>query len=71
MFVGGTAFSIERQTGLQWAIAVVIGFLSIPIGAALRLVPDAPLEVAVGGMVAVLRRLIPWRRRREEFDLDV
>lgn len=40
MFVGGAAFSIERQTGTQWAIAILCGFGSIPVGILLRLIPD-------------------------------
>lgn len=40
MFVGGAAFSVERQTGVQWAIAVTCGFGSIPVGLLLRCIPD-------------------------------
>lgn len=40
MFVGGAAFSIERQTGVQWAIAICCGFGSIPVGMLLRCIPD-------------------------------
>lgn len=40
MFVGGAAFSIERQTGTQWAIAICCGFGSIPVGLFLRCIPD-------------------------------
>lgn len=42
MFVGGAAFSIVRQTGVQWAIAICFGFGSIPVGILLRLLPDLP-----------------------------
>ena len=42
IFVGGAAFSIakEKQSGELWAIALVLGFLSIPVGVLIRLVPD-------------------------------
>jgi Ca2+-transporting ATPase len=40
MFVGGAAFSIEHQTGTQWAIAICCGFGSIPMGLFLRCIPD-------------------------------
>lgn len=40
MFFGGAAFSIERQTGKQWAIAITLGFGSIPVGLLLRCIPD-------------------------------
>lgn len=36
----GAAFSVNQIGGTEWAISVVIGFLSIPIGAAIRLIPD-------------------------------
>jgi Ca2+-transporting ATPase len=41
MFVGGAAFSIVRQTGAEWATAIICGLVSIPCGAVLRTVPDA------------------------------
>jgi len=48
IFVGGEAFQIQKQHGDQWAVAIVLGAISIPIGVVIRLVPD---EVA--------RRLVP------------
>lgn len=41
MFVGGAAFSIHRQSGAQWATAIICGLLSLPMGVLIRLVPDA------------------------------
>ncbi|KAL7622524.1 plasma membrane calcium [Parahypoxylon ruwenzoriense] len=44
IFVGGTPFSIALQdppqTGPQWACAIVLGVISIPVGMAIRLIPD-------------------------------
>lgn len=40
MFVGGAAFSIQRQTGAQWGTAIICGFGSIPVGLLLRTIPD-------------------------------
>ncbi|KAI0377740.1 calcium-translocating P-type ATPase [Hypomontagnella monticulosa] len=44
IFVGGTPFSISLldppQTGPQWAVAIVLGILSIPVGMLIRLIPD-------------------------------
>ncbi|PRT54979.1 Calcium-transporting ATPase 2 [Wickerhamiella sorbophila] len=40
MFVGGAAFSIRRQTGAMWAVALICGFCSIPWGMVLRQIPD-------------------------------
>ncbi|KAI1366925.1 hypothetical protein F5Y08DRAFT_337175 [Xylaria arbuscula] len=44
IFVGSTPFNISllkpSQTGPQWATAIVLGVLSIPIGMLIRLIPD-------------------------------
>ncbi|KAM0562804.1 hypothetical protein ACHAPJ_001644 [Fusarium lateritium] len=42
IFVGGAAFQIasEKQSGTLWAIAIVLGFISIPVGVIIRLIPD-------------------------------
>jgi Ca2+-transporting ATPase len=55
IFVGGKPFSIanDKQNGTQWAIAIIIGVVSIPIGVVIRLIPD--------GLVA---RLIPSSLKR-------
>jgi Ca2+-transporting ATPase len=42
---GGTAFSIVRINGNQWAISVVMALLCIPWGVCVRLFPDAWFEV--------------------------
>lgn len=46
IYVGGQAFNIAspRQTGIMWGTAILLGFLSIPIGVVIRLVPDSLLE---------------------------
>lgn len=41
MFVGGTAFHIQRSTGAMWATAIICGAFSIPMGMLTRLVPDS------------------------------
>jgi len=53
IFVGGKAFNVVRLNGAQWAYSIVLGFLSIPIGAVIRLVPDE-----------LLLRLIPEYMKR-------
>jgi Ca2+-transporting ATPase len=49
IFVAGPAFKIapEGQTGTMWAIAIVLGFISIPFGMIIRLIPDRLLEKLV------------------------
>jgi Ca2+-transporting ATPase len=40
IYIGGKAFNVVRLNGAQWAYSVILGFLSIPIGAVIRLIPD-------------------------------
>lgn len=40
MFVGGAAFSIDRLSGRFWATSIVCGFLSIPAGLVIRIIPN-------------------------------
>lgn len=44
MFVGGAAFSIARQTPAQWAVAIIGGFISIPAGLVIRIIPNVWVE---------------------------
>lgn len=40
MFVGGAAFSIDRMPGSMWATSIICGFISIPAGLIIRIVPN-------------------------------
>lgn len=40
IFVGGAAFAVTRLNGSQWGISIVLGFLSLPVGVIIRLIPD-------------------------------
>ncbi|KZT01381.1 calcium-translocating P-type ATPase [Laetiporus sulphureus 93-53] len=44
VFVGGDAFSVERIDGAEWGISLALGFVSIPLGALIRLIPNKPIE---------------------------
>ncbi|KAI1317967.1 hypothetical protein EDD11_007489 [Mortierella claussenii] len=37
---GGAAFQTEKIGAVQWVICVVLGFLSLPVGVVVRLIPD-------------------------------
>lgn len=54
VFVGGRAFSVTRINGVAWAVSLVLGFISIPVGVIARLIPDE-----------LIRKSIPasWRAR--------
>ena len=54
VFVGGAAFSVQRQRAPAWGIALLLGFLSIPVAVLIRLIPDE-----------WCRRLVPsWLHKR-------
>ena len=42
--VGGAAFQVTRLAGRDWAISLIIGALSLPLGVLVRLVPSEPIE---------------------------
>lgn len=54
IYVGGQAFSIHRLNRAQWIYSIILGFLSIPVAACIRLIPDE-----------LIRKLIPkWLKRK-------
>lgn len=61
IFVGGwPAFNAQPQSGRDWAIALILGAISIPIGIIVRLIPD---EAAVKVVPGPIRR---WAGRQKE-----
>ena len=50
IYLGGAAFSITRLNGVQWAVSIVLGLLSLPFGVIIRLIPANPSS--------------PWRRKK-------
>jgi P-type Ca2+ transporter type 2C len=44
VFVGGAAFQVTRIGGRDWGISLALGFVSIPLGALIRLMPSEPFE---------------------------
>lgn len=63
IYVGGDAFVVVRLNGIQWAISVVLGFFSIPVGVLIRLFPDRWFQA----IVDVLAKLWPkWLRLRRK-----
>ncbi|KAK4235640.1 Ca2+-transporting ATPase [Achaetomium macrosporum] len=64
VFVGGAAFVVVRLNGVQWAISLMLGFLSIPVGILIRLVPDGWLRACVRRVPSLPR----WRRKTRETD---
>ncbi|KAK5134990.1 hypothetical protein LTR08_005942 [Meristemomyces frigidus] len=61
IFVGGwPAFQAEKQTGAQWAIALILGAISLPVGVIIRLIPD---EVAKQVVPKAARE---WMSRKKD-----
>lgn len=60
VFVGGDAFVVAPLNLTQWAISVIIGFLSLPVGMIIRFIPDSWLK-------ACFKRIVPkcWRRKHQ------
>ncbi|KAK4551812.1 plasma membrane calcium [Recurvomyces mirabilis] len=68
IFVGGwPAFQAQRQHGDQWAIALVLGALSLPIGIVIRLVPD---ELATKFVPRPIRRWVSKPKKDKVFVTD-
>ncbi|KAA1476221.1 calcium-translocating P-type ATPase [Dentipellis sp. KUC8613] len=44
VFVGGSAFQVTRIGGREWGISLALGFVSIPLGALIRVIPNPPCE---------------------------
>ncbi|KAA8895457.1 hypothetical protein FN846DRAFT_785074, partial [Sphaerosporella brunnea] len=44
IFVGGQAFSVTKLNGIQWAISIILGAISLPVAVIIRLIPDEMLE---------------------------
>ncbi|OAX32357.1 calcium ATPase [Rhizopogon vinicolor AM-OR11-026] len=44
VYIGGTAFQVTRIGGREWGISLALGFVSIPLGALIRLLPNRPFE---------------------------
>ncbi len=44
VFVGGAAFSVTALNGRDWGISIVAGFITLPVGVLIRLLPTKPFE---------------------------
>lgn len=66
IFVGGDAFSVTPLNGYQWAISIVLGALSLPLGVLVRLLPDKPFERAAEDVQRWWAMVWPWGGRRND-----
>lgn len=57
IFFGGEAFSVTSLSGVEWAVSLVLGLLSLPLGALIRKIPNK-----------WILEWVPKRRNRERVD---
>lgn len=75
VFFGGAAFSVKRIDGKGWAISIVFGVISIPLGALIRCVPNSFLRKVLP--VRTIDTVFSWilnprfRSKRRSTDHDV
>lgn len=58
IFFAEEVFGVTRLNGAQWGISLVLGFLSIPAGVLIRLIPDEWIRVVVNKIP-----MPRWRRK--------
>ncbi|KAF8606411.1 calcium-translocating P-type ATPase [Ceratobasidium sp. AG-I] len=44
VFFGGAAFQVVSMNGRDWGLSIALGFVSIPLGFLIRLIPTPPVE---------------------------
>ncbi|KAF4991900.1 hypothetical protein FDECE_13866 [Fusarium decemcellulare] len=66
IYVGGDAFVVTRLKGAQWAISVVLGFFSIPIGVLIRLFPDAWFQAVVDVLAKLWPKWLKLGRKKKK-----
>ncbi|EGW31295.1 Ca2+-transporting P-type ATPase [Spathaspora passalidarum NRRL Y-27907] len=74
MFVGGASFSIAKQTPGMWATAILCGFISIPMGLIIRIIPNVWVERifptrAFNKLLYILS--FGWLRRKKRSDIEL
>ncbi|OLN87254.1 Calcium-transporting ATPase 2-like protein 3 [Colletotrichum chlorophyti] len=70
VFVGGAAFKVTSLNGPQWGISLVLGFISIPVGVLIRLIPDALFVAIVRPFAWVWSKIPKWKRKKKTDEED-
>ncbi|KAK0644103.1 hypothetical protein B0T16DRAFT_417148 [Cercophora newfieldiana] len=66
IFFSSIVFGVVPLNGAQWAISVVLGFLSIPVGVIIRLIPDQWIRKSVSWVP------IPaWIKKKKAANVDI
>ncbi|CAI5758390.1 unnamed protein product [Candida verbasci] len=74
MFVGGAAFSVAKQTPGQWATAILCGFISLPVGLIIRIIPNYWVEKIFP--TRAFKKFIyivgfGWLKKKKKHDIDL
>ncbi|TPX12724.1 uncharacterized protein E0L32_000901 [Thyridium curvatum] len=68
VFKGGEAFQTEALTGVQWGWSIFFGFLTLPLGALIRMIPDS-FVLTAGRVLSPLgfpvMLVVNWFRKRK------
>lgn len=51
IFVGGKAFNVMPLNAFEWGCSLILGFLSIPLGALIRLIPDSIISRMIASFI--------------------
>ncbi|OWB83147.1 hypothetical protein B5S33_g1776 [[Candida] boidinii] len=74
MIFGGAAFSVSHQTSAMWATAIICGFISLPAGVLIRIIPDIWVEklfpTRLYNYISSIPLLNPFLNREEPTDDD-
>ncbi|KAI9217488.1 hypothetical protein BC828DRAFT_391053 [Blastocladiella britannica] len=57
---GGSAFQTTRLTGVEWAVSIAIGFMSIPVGVIIRLLPDWGYKPVPDDRIHLTKERLKW-----------
>jgi P-type Ca2+ transporter type 2C len=68
IFFGGAAFSVQRLNGQQWLLSIALGFLSIPAGALIRVIPNNFIKIFIPKCILERRTREDEERQIEDWD---
>jgi P-type Ca2+ transporter type 2C len=68
VFIGGAAFSVVRIDGVGWAISIIIGFLSLPVGVIARYIPDAVMAAIMTTVMRWVPKMPRFRRKKPDVE---
>jgi Ca2+-transporting ATPase len=68
ILVGGAAFSVTRLNSQQWFICIALGFLSLPAGAIIRILPNDFIKTFIPKRILRERTYVDQERQIEDWE---